>query len=99
MKRHYYNCSALEDFIAKMEREHKYNCVQTWEGSLGIGNWILVSPDDRHCNFITRIIKLLREEYLNDCSSIHSMMKCSVLPDKYKKELENYYLSEETEEV
>lgn len=93
MKRRYYNYSALEDFIAKMERGHNYNCVQTWEGSLGIGNWILVSPDDRHYNFI------IREEYLNDCSSIHSMMKCSVLPDKYKKELENYYLSEETEEV
>ena len=93
MKRHYYNYSDLEDFIAKMERELNYNCVQTWEGSLGIGNWILVSPDDRHYNFI------IREEYLNDSSSIHSMMKCSVLPDKYKKELENYYLSEETEEV
>ena len=40
------------------------------------------------------------EEQLYDvCSSIHSMMKCSVLPDKYKKELENYYLSEELEEV
>ena len=93
MKRRYYNYSALMYFIAKMEREHNYNCVQTWEGSLGIGNWILVSPDDRHYNFI------IREEYLNDSNSIHSMMKCSVLPAKYKKELENYYLSEETEEV
>lgn len=93
MKRRYYNISALEDFIAKLEREHNYTCIQTWKGSLGIGNWILVSPDDRHYNFI------IREEYLNAYSSIHSMMQCSVLSDRYKKELENYYLSEELEEV
>lgn len=93
MKKLYYKYSNLEDFIAKLEREQKYTCVQTWEGSLGIGNWILISPDDRHYNFI------IREEYLNSNRSIHSMMKCSVLPDRYKKELENYYLSEESEEV
>ena len=92
MKRRYYKYSYLEDFIAKLEREHNYNCVQTWEGSLGIGNWILVSPDDKHYNFI------IREEYLNSGNSIHSMMKCSVLPDRYKKELENYYLKEELED-
>ena len=39
------------------------------------------------------------QEYLNSNGSIHSMMKCYVLPDRYKKELENYYLSEELEEV
>lgn len=93
MKRRYYNYSDLEDFIAKLEREQNYTCVQTWEGSLGIGNWILVSPDDRHYSFI------IREEYLNEWNSIHSMMKCRVLPDRYKKELENYYLSKELEEV
>lgn len=93
MKKLYYKYSDLEDFIAKLEREQNYTCVQTWEGSLGIGNWILLSPDDRHYNFI------IREEYLNSGSSIHSMMKCSALPDRYKNELENYYLSEQLEEV
>ena len=92
MKRRYYKYSYLEDFIAKLEREHNYNCVQTWEGSLGIWNWILVSPDYKHYNFI------IREEYLNAGQAIHSMMKWSVLPVKYKKELEDYYLKEEMEE-
>lgn len=93
MKKLYYKYSDLEDFIVKLETEHGYNCVQTWEGCLGIGNWILVSPDTKHYNFI------IREEYKNPWQSVHYMMKCSKLPKKYEQELENYYINEQLEEA
>lgn len=92
MKKHYYSYKALEEFICKLETEQNYNCIQTWEGCLGIGNWLLLSPDDKHYNFI------IREEYVNSSASVHSMMKCGKLPKKYEEELNRFYEQDREQE-
>lgn len=83
MKKKYYHYKDLLDFIDKLSGKN-YECVQTWEGSLGIGNWICIPPDDKHYYFI------IHEEYLNSQSSIHSMMKCSKFPKKWEAELKHW---------
>lgn len=84
MKKKYYDYEALNNFITKLTNEHGYNCVHTWEGSLGIGNWICCPPDDKHYFFV------IHEEYANEWSSRHWIMKCRKLPKQWEEEYQRW---------
>lgn len=88
MKKFYYEYSDLEKFISHLTNDLGYNCVHTWEGSLGIGNWICLPPDDKHYFFV------IHEEYANEWNSRHWMMKCRKLPKQWEKELQEWEISE-----
>lgn len=62
-----------EEFIEFCEQVG-YDCIQTSEGTLGIGDWILVSPDKNHWNYI------IKEKYLNEWSSCQEIEKFKELP-------------------
>ena len=89
MKKFYYHYSQLEKFITKLINEHNYECVQTWGGSLGIGNWICRPPDNKHYFFV------IHEEYKNAWSSCHWIMKCRKLPKQWEKEYRTWEAKEE----
>ena len=91
MKRKYYKYTTLEKIIAKLRKVYNYNCIQTWEGCLGIGSWICLPPDENKYYFI------IHEQYQNAWSSTHWMIKCRKLPKQWQKELDNYYIQEEKE--
>lgn len=59
--------------------------VQTDEGSLGSGNWILFDTTDNLRSFV------INEVYLNEWSSAHTIRGYKNLPKKYVALLENYY--------
>lgn len=80
MKKKYYHYSYLEKFISRLINEHGYNCANTEEGCLGIGNWICCPPDDKHYFFV------IQEEYVNAWSSRHWMMKYRRLPKQWEEE-------------
>ena len=86
MKAKRYHYEDISNFMTNRLIPAGYDCVHTREGSLGIGNYICVPPDENKYAFI------VREEYLNSQSSYHTMMKVHMpLPKKYQKELEEYY--------
>lgn len=80
MKKFYYDYEQIETFMQKLRDNYNYECVQTWEGCLGIGNWICVPPDEKHYFFI------IHEEYANEWSSRHWIMKCRKLPKEWEEE-------------
>lgn len=89
MKKLYYEWSDLEKFISQLQNEHGYTCTQTWCGVLGIGNWVCCPPDE------TKYFFVIHEEYANEWSSKHWMMKCRKLPKKWQKELDDFLNKEE----
>lgn len=58
--------------------------VQTDEGSLGSGNWILFDTTGKLRSFV------INEVYLNEWSSAHTIRGYNKLPKKYEALLENY---------
>lgn len=74
--------SALIDAIIE-KTENKADILQTSEGVLGMGDWIIQSNDE---NFYSYVIK---EIYLNSQSSGQTIRKYRKLPKKYAKLIEN----------
>ena len=56
--------------------------IQLNEGGVGIGDWVLIAPDDDHYNFV------IREVYLNEWSSAQTVRRCSKLSKKLLKEID-----------
>lgn len=65
-KQNLYDYHEVDSLIAKLN-DKGYKCIQTYEGSLGSGNWICIAPDDKHYNFI------IKEVGLNAWSSAHTV--------------------------
>lgn len=76
-----YTISSTEDFISSMI-EKGWEAVQLNEGTLGIGYWVLIAPDDKHYNFV------IREVYYNMYSSVQTIRRCRKLSQKILKEIE-----------
>lgn len=87
MKRLYYDYEDLQKYISYLS-EKGYDCIQTWEGCLGIGTWLCLPPDDKHYCFV------IHEEYANEWSSRHWMMKCRKLPKQWEEEYQRWEQSE-----
>lgn len=60
----YYDYHEVDELVNKCN-EVGYECIQTYEGSLGSGDWILVAPDDNYYNFV------IKEVALNEWQSAH----------------------------
>lgn len=86
-----YSISSTEEFIASMI-ERGWECVQLSEGSLGIGDCVLIAPTERHWNFI------IREKFLNEWSSAQTIRRCKKLSQAILKEIEKFANTEEEEE-
>ena len=76
-----YTPTSTEEFICNMG-EKGWDCIQLNEGGLGIGDWVLVAPTERHWNFV------IREKYLNAWSSAQTIRRCRKLSQKVLKEIE-----------
>ena len=79
-----YSYRDMEDFInSRIERG--YEAVQLNEGTLGIGNWVLIAPDENKWNYI------IREVYLDMYSSAQTMRRCRKLSKAIQKEIQAVY--------
>lgn len=77
-----YTWKSAEEFIERMVNEKGYEAVQLNEGSLGIGDWVLIAPDDKHYNFV------IREAYYSSVCSGQTIRRCKTLSQKVLKEIE-----------
>lgn len=68
--------------LIQMYYEHGGQCIQTDEGCLGAGDWILTGEGLK-----TTIIK---EIALNEWSTTHTVRQYNKCPKKYAKILENF---------
>lgn len=80
-KQKLYTISSTDGFINSMI-EKGWNGIQLNEGSLGVGDWVLIAPNERKWNFI------IREVYLNAWSSAQTIRRCRKLSQKILKEIE-----------
>jgi hypothetical protein len=76
-----YTINSTDAFISKLCRQG-YEAIQLNEGSLGIGDWVLIAPDEKHYNFV------IREVYLNEWSSAQTIRRCAKLSQRILKEIE-----------
>lgn len=68
--------------LIEMYNEHGGTCIQTDEGCLGAGDWILTGDGLK-----TTIIK---EIALNEWSTTHTVRQYRKIPQKYQKIIENF---------
>ena len=87
-KQSVYSISSTQEFISSMI-EKGWDCVELDEGVLGVGDLVLIAPDDKHYNFV------IREVYLNEWSSGQTIRKCAKLSQKILKEIEKAELEQE----
>ena len=80
-KQKLYTISSTDEFISSMISKG-WEAVQLDEGTLGVGDWVLIAPTERHWNYI------IREVYLNAWSSAQTIRKCRKLSQKILKEIE-----------
>lgn len=82
MARNLFGCAEIEkafdDFLAPLG----YEWIQLEEGSLGLGKVVFLSPDDKHWNYV------VREQYLNEWSSAHTIRKCAKISKALQREID-----------
>lgn len=71
-----------EKLINRLVNEYDYTMVHVEEGSLGLGDVVMVPSHDNQYFFI------IREYYLNEWSSGHKYMKCRKLPKEWDKKVD-----------
>ena len=76
-----YTISSTDEFISYMI-DKGWEGVQLHEGSLGVGDWVLIAPNEKKWNFI------IREVPTSSWSSLQSIRRCRKLPQKILKEIE-----------
>lgn len=60
-----------------------YEWIQLQEGSLGLGKVLFRAPDDKHWNYV------VREVYLNEWSSAHTIRKCAKISAALQREIDS----------
>lgn len=76
-----YSCTSTENFINLMI-EKGYEAIQLREGVLGVGDWILLSHDERKYNFN------IRERFINEWSSGQSIRRIAKISKALQEEIE-----------
>ena len=82
MIKYRYTIPATERFISTMTEEHGYTAVQLSEGTLGIGDWVLIAPNGEFMNY------LIKEVALNECSCAQTIERRIRIPKKYLRMME-----------
>lgn len=80
-KQKLYTISSTEEFVNSMI-DKGWEYIQLSEGSLGIGDIVLVAPNEKKWNFV------IREVFLNAWSSAQTIRRCRKLSQKLLKEIE-----------
>ena len=76
-----YTISSTDEFISDMIAKG-WEGVQLREGSLGVGDWVLIAPNERKWNFV------IKEVPTSSWSSLQSIRRCRKLSQKILKEIE-----------
>ena len=79
-----YTASAIETAFDDKLAPLGYEWYQLREGTLGLGDVVFISPDDAHYNFV------VREVYLNEWSSAHTIRRTAKISKALKQEMEQY---------
>lgn len=79
-----YDWKSTEEYIESIVNKYGHEAIQLNEGSLGIGDWVLISPDDKHYNIV------IREVFVSSVCSGQTIRKCKTLSKKILKEIEEY---------
>lgn len=79
-----YDWKSTEEYIESIVSKYGHEAIQLNEGSLGIGDWVLISPDDKHYNIV------IREVFVSSVCSGQTIRKCKTLSNKILKEIEEY---------
>ena len=78
-----YSCSQVDNLISRYI-DAGGNAIQTNDGVLGCGNWILFDfSNNLKCFVITEI-------YLNEWSSTHTIKSYNKIPKKYLAQIEKF---------
>lgn len=83
-----YTISSVEKLINDA-LEIGYEMVQLREGVLGVGDLVLISPDDKHYNFV------VREVALNEWSSAQTIRRCRKISKALQAEIDQAENSQE----
>ena len=76
-----YTVSSTEDFVRSLIARGLEG-IQLNEGCLGIGDWVLIAPRETQWNFV------IREKFLNEWQSAHTIRKCKKISKAILKEIE-----------
>lgn len=83
MGRKLYSYKAIAEFYNEKLAPLGYEWFQLREGVLGIGDVVLIAPDEKHYNFV------VREVYLNEWSSAQTIRRCAKISKALKHEMLN----------
>ena len=75
-----YSLSSVENLISDAI-EMGYSMVQLREGVLGLGDIVLISPDDNYYNYV------IREVVLNEWSSGQTVRRCRKISKALQEEI------------
>jgi len=82
MSRNLYTYQAVDDLRDRLRNEFGYTSIQLREGVLGSGDFLCIAPDEKHYHF------LVREVYVNEWSSAHTVRRLSKISKNLQAEIE-----------
>lgn len=78
---HIYTISSTAQLIDELIKDG-YECIQLSEGVLGLGDCVLLAPDDKHYNFI------IREVYVTPWTSGQTIRRCRKISKALQNEID-----------
>ena len=85
MKRKLYSTTAIQKWMDTMIADYGYEMVQVEEGCLGFGHVLLYDPSEEYYHYV------IKEVYLNEWSSAHTVRRTSTLSKRYLSALAGEY--------
>lgn len=82
MAKNLYTYQAVDNLRDRLRNEFGYTSIQLREGTLGSGDFLCVAPDEKHYHF------LVREVYVNEWSSAHTVRRLSKISKNLRAEIE-----------
>ena len=77
-----YTINSVEKFINDLLEQEGYTLEVLSEGTLGLGDGVLIAPDDKHYNFVYREIPV------NEWSSVQTVRKCRRISARLQAEID-----------
>jgi hypothetical protein len=83
-----YTISSTQEFIDHMISKG-WDAVQLNEGNLGLGDWVLIAPDEKYWNFVIREVPLGSwMDSVGSWASAQTIRRCRKLSQRILKEME-----------